>query len=127
MCLERRNERLQGVDRQVHRAHDTVFLQRRLEHRFHRCFGKIQHHAGVHLHEATIAVPCEGGVTGALGQPSDRDVIESEVEDRIHHPGHRDRRTGPHGDEQGIAATAEFLARGRLDTLQRLIHLSAQA
>ncbi len=67
-------------------------------------------HLAVHLHEAAVRVEGEAVVAGLLREPLGRNVAEAEVEDRVHHPRHRDRRTGTYGDEQRIARVAEALA-----------------
>src|SRR6184192_2277986 len=42
----------------------------------------------VHLQEPAIRIPCETGVAGFLGNYLHHFVIHSEIEDRVHHPGH---------------------------------------
>ena len=46
------------------------------------------HHIGIHLDEAAVAIPCESGIAGNLGQRLHRFVIQAEIENRIHHAGH---------------------------------------
>ena len=64
----------------------------------------------VHLDQAAVRVVREARVAGALGQAVRRVVVQAEVEDRVHHPGHRDRRSGADRDEQRILRIAELLA-----------------
>ena len=56
-------------------------------------------------------------------QTLDRDVVQAEVEDRVHHPRHRDRRAGADGDEQRVAIVAEALACTRLECRDALVDL----
>ena len=44
-----------------------------------------------HVDQAAIAVVGEPGVAGLLGQALDRGVGQAEVQDRVHHAGHRQR------------------------------------
>ncbi len=57
--------------------------------------------------EPLAAVPGELGVTRGAREPGRRRIGESEVEDRVHHPGHRDGRAGPDADEERIRGIAE--------------------
>ena len=50
----------------------------------------VEHDVAIHRDEAAVGVPGEAGVaTGAL-EGHHRLVIEAEVEDGVHHAGHRD-------------------------------------
>ena len=68
-----------------------------------------------HLHEAAIRVVGEARVAVALGEPFGRRVVEAEVEDRVHHPRHRDRSARADGDEQRVRRVAEALAGALLE------------
>ena len=50
------------------------------------------------------------GITGLSGKAFDRLVIEAEVQDGVHHAGHRNRRSGTHGNKKRILHVAELLA-----------------
>ena len=52
-----------------------------------------------HLHEAAIRVVRETLVLRLLREALDGIVVEPEVQDRVHHAGHRERRAGAHGNE----------------------------
>ena len=63
----------------------------------------------VHLEETTIAVtPETGGV--ADGQSVNDLIGEADVEDRVHHAGHRIFRARTGRNEQRVVDVAEFLA-----------------
>ena len=81
----------------------------------------------VHLDQPSIGVARETWVAGAAGEPFDGDVVQPEVEDRVHHPGHRDRGTGAHGDEQWVLRVAEALPGLRLEPLDVLGDLVVEA
>ena len=53
-----------------------------------------------------------------LARPLHRVVVEPQVEDGVHHPGHRERRAGAHGDEQRVDVVAEALAHVGLERAQ---------
>ena len=81
----------------------------------------------VHLDQAAVGVLREALVARAAGEALGRLVVEADVEDRVHHPGHRDRRARPDGDEQGILGVAEALAGRLLEPGQVLVDLLCQA
>ena len=67
-----------------------------------------EHDVTVHLHEATIGVVYEVGVAGFCHQTFGHLVVETEVEDGVHHTGHRCARTGTHGEQQRISGVAKL-------------------
>ncbi len=70
-----------------------------------------------HLDETTIGVPCEARVLGLLDEALDGVIVETEVQDRVHHARHRERCTGTDGDKQRILLVAELLAHALLEIL----------
>ena len=80
----------------------------------------------VHLHEAAVGVEGEACVARRGGEPLHRRVVQSEVEDRVHHSRHRDRGTRAHRDEQGVAVVAEALARPFLERRDVLVDLRVE-
>ena len=100
--LEIPHELLQRVDRQLrieaHAVRQLFLLEDDLEgvplvpvNRF-----QAEDDVAVHRHEAAVAVPGEAGVLRDLRQTLDRPVVQAEVEDRVHHAGHRRPGAGPH-------------------------------
>src|SRR6266545_708108 len=75
-------------------------------------------HIAVHLHQPPVGVPGEALVPGYAGEALDRLVVEPQVEDRVHHPGHRERRPGADRDEQRVLSVAEALPRCLLESLK---------
>ena len=61
----------------------------------------------VHLVEPPQAVGGERLIPGQGGQPLRRGVVEPQVEDRVHHPRHRDGRPRAHAHQQGIAGVPQ--------------------
>ena len=72
---------------------------------------------GVHLDEPAVAVIGPAGVAGPAGHDLDDLLVQAEVEDRVHHAGHRRPRARAHGDEQRGLPVAEALAGERLQPL----------
>ena len=80
----------------------------------------------VHLDEPAIRIEGEALVSGRRREPLRGDVVQAEVEDRVHHPGHRDRRTRADGDEQWIARVAEALPGALLEAGDVLVDLRVE-
>ena len=72
--------------------------------------GELEHDAPVHGDEAAVGVEGEALVTGLGGQPLDRLVVEAEVEDGVHHPGHGELGPRAHRDQQRVLGVADGLA-----------------
>ena len=86
-----------------------------------------EHDIGIHVDEAAIAVIGETAVLGALGQSFDGRIIEAEIEDGIHHAGHRGSGTGAHRNEQWILGVTEARADDAADFRQCRIDIGAEA
>ena len=85
--------------------------------------GDLVDHLAVHLDEPPVRVERKSCVPGGRSQTLHRDVVQAEVEDRVHHSRHRDRRAGADGDEQRVAIVAEALAGPRLECGDALVDL----
>ena len=81
----------------------------------------------VHLDQAAVRVEREPWVAGRGREPLDRDVVQAEVEDRVHHPGHRDRGAGADGDEQRVGRVPEALPGLLLEPRDVVVDLRARA
>ena len=81
----------------------------------------------VHLDQPPVCVVGETRVLGRAREPHDGLVVQPEIEDRVHHPGHGDRGSGAHRDEQRVARIAEPLARRPLEPGHVLRDLLLQA
>ena len=105
--LERGHQRLQVVDIQVDVAGHTLarlgLVQRIGEHLARH----LQHGLAEHLQQPPVGIPGEALVAGFLGKPLHAGVVEPDVQHRLHHSGHRERRTGTDADQQRIMAIAE--------------------
>ncbi len=67
----------------------------------------------VHLDQPAVRVEREALVARAAGETRDGLVVQADVQDRVHHPRHRDGGAGADGDEQRVVGVAEALS-GRL-------------
>src|SRR6185312_14470153 len=66
-----------------------------------------EYHVSIHLNEAAIAIEGEPRIPRQLGQSLNGLVVEAEIQDRVHHAGHRSTGTGTHGHEQRTLFVAE--------------------
>ena len=82
---------------------------------------------GEHLDETTVGIVGEALVAGLLDEALDRDVVETKVEDRVHHAGHREGGTGADGDEKRILGVTELLAHALLEVLASGVDLVEDA
>ena len=67
----------------------------------------VENGARVHLQQPPVGVPREVLVARVLRQPVDRLVGQPDVEDGLHHPGHRELRTGAHRDQQRVGRVTQ--------------------
>ena len=79
-----------------------------------------------HRDEPSIGVPRESFIRDPP-ERLDRLVVQSEVEDRVHHPRHGELRARSDGDEEGIRRVAEPTPNLRFDRRQRRFDLFPQA
>ena len=63
-----------------------------------------------HLDEPAVGVEGEAPVTRQPGQPLQSLRVEAQVEDRVHHPGHRELGAGTNRDQERVACVAQPLA-----------------
>ena len=68
----------------------------------------VEHDSPVHRDEAPVRVVRESLVVRLGREPAHRAIGETEVQDRVHHAGHRELRTRTHADEQRISRVAEL-------------------
>ena len=69
---------------------------------FKRTVIKAEYHIGIHLDETAIAIPRKAFITRYAGKRLHRIIIQTKIEDGIHHPRHRNTRARADRDEQGI-------------------------
>ena len=89
--------------------------------------GDAQHDAAVHRHEAPVGVVGEALIVGLLGQALHRPVVESQVEDGVHHPGHGELGARPHRHQKGVGGVPDALAHRLLEPRPGLADLGGEA
>ncbi len=70
-----------------------------------------QHDVAVHAHKAPVAVVGETWVGGRRDYPLHGGVVETQVEDGVHHARHAGAGAGAHAEQQRVGGVAERLAR----------------
>ena len=130
--LEVPDQLLQVVGRQVgvvlHAALVLLLLDEYLERVvvFFRFGFHAQHHVAVHLYETAVRVPCETGVARTLGDGFHGLVVHTQVEDRVHHAGHRSAGTRAYRHQQRHLLVAEFHPGELFDIFHRLLHFGTE-
>ena len=99
--LEIRHDRFQLARPQVGVLARRGFLFVAVQGGFELSTVDLLHNPPVHRHEPPIRIPSEPFVRH-LGESLDGRVVQSDVQDRVHHPGHRDFRTRPNGNQQRV-------------------------
>ena len=69
-------------------SHKALVLEA-FENVFEMVMIDFEHDVRIHLDEAAVGIIGEPGVAGCLRQRLDSGVVEPEVEDGVHHAGHR--------------------------------------
>ena len=86
-----------------------------------------EHDVAEHLDEAAVRIPREARVAGARSEAFDGAVVEADVQDRVHHAGHRLPGARPHRYQQGVLGVAERRAEDGLQTRQGGVDLGLHA
>ena len=79
-----------------------------------------------HLDQPAVGVVGEPRVAGARRKALGGLVVQAEVEDRVHHPRHRDGGARAHRDEQRVVGRAEALAGALLEPPDVLVDLGCK-
>ena len=69
----------------------------------------------VHLQKPPVTVPCKFCITSLDRKRLDNLIINAQVQDGIHHAGHRFARAGTHRKQQRILEIAKLLPHGLLN------------
>ena len=102
-------------------------LPRLCQDRFERGVFHSEHHVAVHLKEPAVTVPREALVARGPGQPFDARVVQTEIQDGVHHAGHGDGGSRTHGHEQRVGRSAELFAGHLLEPRKCSVDLAARA
>ena len=82
-----------------------------------------EHGLAVHLNQSPIGVPGEVFIPRLLRQAMHTLVVQADIQNRFHHPGHGELRTRAHGNQQGVLRITECLAHVEFEACQRGIDL----
>ena len=82
-----------------------------------------EHHVTVHLYKAAVAVPSEAGVARLLSQGLGYLVVDTQVEDGVHHTRHRHGSTRANRYQLGVAGIIELVTGQFLDVSNRFHHI----
>ena len=74
-----------------------------------------------HLHEAPVGVPGEALVAGPQREAAHRAGVEPDVEDGVHHAGHRVACAAADGHQQRVVGGAQSPARASLEARERVV------
>ena len=111
---------------------ESLFVRhpRRSDSRCERGLERVARHAECdateHLQESSSGIEGEPLVTGPRRKAGDGIGSETQIEDRVHHPRHRERRTGPDGEQQRISGIAEPATGTPFEHRDRPAHLVEQ-
>ncbi len=94
---------------------------------FKRAMIEFEHDIGIHLDEPAIAVPRKARVARRGCEALYGNVVKPQIQNGIHHPGHRHPRAGADRDEQRIGGVAEGLAGHVLNMRDAVGDFSADA
>ena len=106
-----------GLDTQVCLTLNAGLLDSRCNYLGERCINP-QDDISKGLYESTVRVEGET-LIGGSSQTSSRVVVEAKVQDGVHHPGHRNGRSRPDTQQQGVAGISQTTSRSFLQTGHR--------
>ena len=69
---------------------------------------QAHHHISVHGDKATIAIVTKTGIISFFDQPLHGLVVQSQIENSIHHSGHGSAGSGAHRNQQGVLGITKF-------------------
>lgn len=124
--LELLDELLEVLGAEVRVDADLLGPLGRLQRLFEEVAADAEHGLAEHLDEAAVRVPGEALVPRLRGETDDGGVGEADVEDGVHHAGHRELGAGAYGDQERVVVLAEGLAHPRLQGGQMGAHLVAE-
>src|SRR5215213_9815872 len=85
-----------------------------------------KHDVAVHLNESSIGIEGESRAAARLRESVDGAIVQPEIEDGLHHTGHRYRGAAPHGHEEWCRRITEPLAGSALQAQKVFLDLASQ-
>ena len=119
--LELVGQLLQVLGGQLDVELDALFFLHLVDEQLEVLLADFHDDVRVHLDEAAVAVVGPAGVAALLGHDLGDFLVQTQVQDGIHHAGHGRARAGADGNEQGVFQIAELLA-GDLFHLFDVLH-----
>ena len=108
--LELLHQSLHIVGIQLYVLRYALFFLHLVDDLLKLALGQFHNDVREHLNETAIGVISKTGVVGQLGQTLDSLIIQTEVQNGIHHAGHGSTGTGTNRNQQGVVDIAELLA-----------------
>ena len=90
---------------------------------FTRTFLYPHNDVAIHLEKAAIAVIGKALIFAALGQSANGAIIEAEVENGVHHSGHRVASARAHCHQERIFLIAKLFSHGGFEFVDRFVDL----
>ena len=112
---------LQVLRRELHVLGDALLLLHLVNELLEVLLAHLHDDVGVHLNKAAIAVPGPPGVAGLPDEHLDHILVESQIQNGVHHAGHGGPCAGADGDQQRVLEVTELLA-GDLLHLRDILH-----
>ena len=111
LCFELACEFFEVVCGEFDVIGDAFFLFEFVNESFEVLLADFHNDVGEHLNKTSVAVPSPSGIAGFLCQNFHNVVVETEVEDCVHHTGHGRSCARTNGNEKRIFFVTEFHAR----------------
>jgi len=125
--LKDRREPLEVVRPQLQIEFDAVFGLERRNRGLEDGGVDAGDDLAVHLNQPAVGVVGEAAIPSLLGDRRNELVVETEVQDRFHHSGHRDGAAGPNREQQRTRWVSEALPGPLLEPRQVTVDLRSQA
>ena len=87
---------------------------------------QAQNHVTVHLHKSPVGVPSKSVIACFFHQALHGAVIQAQIQNCVHHSGHRRSRPGTDRNQQGILRVAEFHADSLFHLAESAFHFFIQ-
>ena len=124
--LEHLDELLEVTSRQLDVGGHALVLLGRVQRRSERTTVHPEHRLAEHLNQPAVGVPRETLITGRIDQAGHRMVVEADVQNGVHHPGHGELRPRAHADQQRVVRITQTPPDLILQGPQRHRHLHPQ-
>ena len=110
LCLELSGQLLQIVRRQLYVQLHALLRLHLIDELFKIFLSNLHHDVGIHLDKSAVAVPRPARIARRLCQGLHYFLIQSEIQDGVHHTGHGCSCTGTHGNQKRVLFVPEFLS-----------------